>query len=344
LGAGFTKSLCPDAPLNDDLVNSLKGHNNNSVTAQYANRYGTNDIEYLLTQLDLKAAKAKRENDKDARTKLEDDRFKIESELACFFEKFRFGNKKDVMERNPWFNIFANQILKQNDVLATLNYDCLLEGILDQLEIWYPQEGAYGHNAVYSTLKALNEEPSDRRYKVKILKLHGSEHFGFSADAVHQCSGQKVIQYPVNEAIYPRSGSGKNFGNGFKSLKRGPGLIAPSFIKTFHWELERNMLEAISLARQAQNFIVIGTVVRPEDSHINLIMRSFLDSSLSTRKPKKFLIVGPNASELERRLGGNYFGKIPGLYSISKKFEVALLDIKNIIHGLDISGSPSAKY
>lgn len=325
LGAGFTKSLCPAAPLNDDLVASLKACNTNSVTTKYADNYGTQDIEYLLTMLDLRTAEAKRKGDEDTRKKLEDDRCKIEFELALFFEKFRYGNQRDVLERNPWFNIFALNILKPNDVLATLNYDCLLEGILDQLEIWAPHKEAYGR-AILSTLTLMDEEPSDRRCKVKILKLHGSEHFRFSADVDHPGSGQKTIQYFIDETIYPKSCVGTHFGAGVQELTRGPGLIAPSFIKTFHWELEDIMLEAISLASQAQNFVVIGSVVRPEDSHINLIIRSFLDTR-PARDSRKCLIVGPHAAALEQRLRKNWFGKIHGLYSISKRFEDAVPDL-----------------
>ena len=81
LGSGFTKAAFPQAPLNDDLLRAVVDHSGTTL-AQYHERYKTDDIERLLTQIDLDASEF---------PKHKEDRVKINSEISVYFSKFRFS-------------------------------------------------------------------------------------------------------------------------------------------------------------------------------------------------------------------------------------------------------------
>ena len=55
LGAGFTKAFFPDVPLNKELLQALINNKPGGKIAEYYEKYKTDDIEQLLTQLDLEA-------------------------------------------------------------------------------------------------------------------------------------------------------------------------------------------------------------------------------------------------------------------------------------------------
>jgi hypothetical protein len=56
IGAGFTKAVFPDAPLNKDLFHSIVNANPKPKLNLYSKKYGTEDIEILLTRLDVDIA------------------------------------------------------------------------------------------------------------------------------------------------------------------------------------------------------------------------------------------------------------------------------------------------
>ena len=72
LGAGFTKAAFPQAPLNNELLEEISKDNGKTLS-KYKNKYDTNDIEKLLTQLDLEAT----ENDE-----IKKDRLVINAEIS----------------------------------------------------------------------------------------------------------------------------------------------------------------------------------------------------------------------------------------------------------------------
>ncbi|GAI45672.1 unnamed protein product, partial [marine sediment metagenome] len=115
LGAGFTKSVYPNAPLNVELLKAIIDSGGNTIS-KYRGRYNTNDIEVLLTRLDLDAINSK---------EMKGDRSKIEAEISSYFSQYRFFKLSD--EIPSWLKIFANNILRSNDAIVSLNYDCFLE-------------------------------------------------------------------------------------------------------------------------------------------------------------------------------------------------------------------------
>jgi len=52
LGAGFTKAVYPKIPLNKDLLGAIVGNGGTKLLV-YQKKYKTEDIERLLTQIDL---------------------------------------------------------------------------------------------------------------------------------------------------------------------------------------------------------------------------------------------------------------------------------------------------
>ncbi len=84
LGAGFTKAALPLAPTNAELVSTLIDHSTStSLVQKYRDRYKTEDIEILLTRLDMEATSSE---------KLRADRVAIDGELVSYFPRMRFND------------------------------------------------------------------------------------------------------------------------------------------------------------------------------------------------------------------------------------------------------------
>jgi hypothetical protein len=287
LGAGFTKAFFPAAPLNKDLLEAIIGNGGNKI-AEYRDKYQTDDIEQLLTQLDLNAISNKQ---------LRKDRTTIEGEISTFFTKFRFSEFEDSIPE--WFKNFAHKTLKENDAIVSLNYDCFLEGALDNLGEWSPNEG-YARVRTFPT----NSIPDNIKH-IKIYKIHGSENF-VESSVIGKNSSQTAIGFNINEAIYPRSGANSHLCGGAKDPR--PYIIAPSFVKIPHVDIAAMMLELLDISQTAKNLIIVGCGMRPEDSFLWLLLTRFLNKILEKRK--RFIILSPSADEIWRRVSKYWVGDI----------------------------------
>ncbi|MCX6996496.1 MAG: hypothetical protein NTV49_05300, partial [Kiritimatiellaeota bacterium] len=159
LGAGFTRAAMPKCPLNAELVQALSKLPR-SIIPKYGQRYETDDIEVLLTRLDLEAGH---------NHQAEVDRCAINGDLASFFSQFRitaFGSKAP-----SWLNAFIKEVVCANDALVSLNYDCFLEGALDTFGVWSP----YGGYARIQNSLCSNIPPNP--HNIRVYKIHGSENF-----------------------------------------------------------------------------------------------------------------------------------------------------------------------
>ena len=305
IGAGFTKSVFPNAPLNKDLLAELcKDTTSRNVLKGYHEEFKTEDIEILLTRLDLEITipKAKRQ------TALQTARKAIERQLAEYFGQFRFGNHEDELRESEWLGSLAKEIFADNDAIISLNYDCLLEGVLDYYEAWSPK-GGY---AVLDRNPLLGSQFPQNEKNIRIFKLHGSEHFVEAPDPMNKT--KTSISFPVNESIYPRSGKNRYLNYGAGQIEARSYIIAPSFVKMPHQDIELMMLKALEAAASANNFIVIGCGLRPEDSFLWLLLISFLDKPGENRK---LIIVDPNAEEIRNKIVNHYFVDIGGFVNIS---------------------------
>lgn len=286
IGAGFTKAVFPDAPLNEDLLRVLCKGASCNVLKKYRRKYKTDDIEILLTHLDLEILHPKIKQ----QTALQTVRKTIGQQLAECFRQFRFGNLE--LGNNNWLEPFAQKVFHQNDVIVSLNYDCFLEGLLDQHEAWCPSTG-YGAVKVDVSGAYFNNQENPKN--ILIYKIHGSENFHTSKDV-----DQKKISLAVdNGKIYPKSGKGSNLG----VVGGEPYIIAPSFVKFFFPQIQLMMNGALQAATQAKHFVIIGCSLRPEDNHLWLLLANFIYNSKNGRK---LIVVDCKADTIKSKICDYY--------------------------------------
>jgi hypothetical protein len=303
LGAGFTKSVFPNAPLNKDLLPLLCEGIACATLKRYYKEQKTNDIEILLTHLDLEILRPKRRE----QIALQQVRKAIEQQLAKYFGQFRFGlRKKDVLgtEENSWLEPFSKELFNEHDAIISLNYDCFLEGLLDHYEVWSPN----GYAAIDTFF---SKDLPENSKNILIYKIHGSENFVI-AGAIDNTE-KKGLSFEVNSSIYPQSGKNRSYSYGGRDAC--PYIIAPSFVKIPHEDIERMMNEVLTKAALAKNLIIIGCGLRPEDSYLWFLITNFMsqnDPDRRSTEDKSIIIVDPKAKEIEERINSRYFGGIEG--------------------------------
>lgn len=287
IGAGFTKATFPQSPLNKDLLEAISNECGRMLV-KYKSKYKSDDIEKLLTQLDLEAT----EDDE-----IKSDRQKINAEISTYFSKYRFSELGT--DTPPWLETFSINILKQNDSIICLNYDCLLEGALDYYGVWSPNEGYARINNMLSDSIPVNPK------NIRIFKIHGSENF-VESSVIGKNPTQTAIGFNINSSIYPKSGADKHFGGGAKEPK--PYIIAPSFVKIPHVDIAAMMLDLLKVAEVARNLVIIGCGMRPEDNFLWLVLTCFLNKFLELRK--RLVIISPSAGEIWKRISNYWVGDI----------------------------------
>ena len=288
LGAGFTIAACPKAPSNTDLLGAII-INGGKKLLEYQGKYKSHDIERLLTQIDL---------DSLADEQIKEDRALINAEISAFFSGLRFP----ALEGNIplWLKTFSKDILKQNDSIISLNYDCILEGVLDELEVWTPN-GGYTSHIIHGLADSIPSNPKN----ITIYKIHGSENF-VESKVIGKNPNQTAIGFKIDGSIYPRSGANSCLGGGAKDPR--PYIIAPSFVKIPHVDIAAMMLDLLDVVRKARRIAIIGCGMRPEDSFLWLLLTRFLNKYQENRK--KLIILGPSAEEIWKRISNYWVGDI----------------------------------
>jgi hypothetical protein len=173
-------------------------------------------------------------------------------------------------------------VFAPGDVVISLNYDCLLEGLLDCFNKWSPN-GGYGIQPIYLGEKGW--PPSS----IKVLKVHGSISFKSSprGDSPERLS----VNFDINGHFFPRSGKHSNLRYG--SDEATTYVIAPSYVKVPTVEMFRLILLAIHESAKAKNLIIVGCSLRPEDGYLRLICTNFLESD--SKGGHRLIIVDPAA-------------------------------------------------
>lgn len=278
IGSGFTNGATHGAaPLNKDVLRSIQP-TAPDVWDDLTARYSTEDIEVALTKLDLDIISSPQNHE------FVDLRRKAEASLSTFFTRFRYND--DILHKSPWLLDFMQGSFVKGDAAVSLNYDCLLEGLLDRCKLWSPYDG-YGRTwAVKSVPSEPNLSP------VTVLKIHGSENF--HRDAVHGTQTEQAISFTIDDSIFPVSGRLQHFClPGIVSKKA---IIAPSFVKVFPSALLCLMVEALDIAQKAETLVLIGCGLRPEDTFLYLLLWHFLGAT------KRIFIVDPDADDLGKRI------------------------------------------
>lgn len=287
-GAGYTKSIFDSAPLNNQLVNALLDLNPSSHLKTLSDKYATQDIELLLTKLDIDIQQGQYSSEI---------RNEINREIAEYFQRFRF--KPDILENKKWLKKFAFNSFRKNDVILNLNYDCFLEGLLDYLGVWNPNKG-YG---IINNI--LIDDSCTNVNNIQILKIHGSENFTLQPYANYAESS--TVSFEFNESIFPKSAA--NCFLGPRSIPRPafkqkvvakPYIIAPSYVKIPVVEISYLMIDAIEAVKAADKMIIIGCSLRSEDSILWLLLTTFLKGP--NCKNRKYIIITPEAKSLGNRI------------------------------------------
>ncbi len=285
-GAGFTKSVFTNAPLNDQLVDALLNVNPSSPLKSLSDKYDTQDIELLLTKLDIDIQQGQYKSEF---------RNRINKEIAEYFQQFRFNS--NILENQKWLEEFACNAFHKNDVILNLNYECFLEGLLDYYEIWNPNKG-YG--AIENMLVG---EDNININNIQILKIHGSEHF--TLQNYFDKPESVVLSYEFNKHIFPKSAAHSFLGARSTPIHSSsnnakPYIIAPSYVKIPTVEISYLMIDAIEAISKSKNVIIIGCSLRPEDSFLWLLLTRFLRHP--EWKKRKIVIINPDACSLGRKI------------------------------------------
>jgi hypothetical protein len=323
IGAGFTKSIYPYAPLNNELLQALANDKVDCASLKLTNDYETNDIEIALTMLDVEIAEQlNSENPWEQRVEeLQDIRRKIESDIGNYFYQFRATN--DHIEKLPWLKYLIDNAFSDGDVAVSLNYDCVFEGALDCRSKWSPISG-YGDYAFFEN--PLIDKKSYPKSPVTVLKIHGSSSFVIAPPIGDPDS--RSIGFIFDEWFFPKSAKSKHFRYGLGEGKTY--ITAPSYVKVPTVEITYFMLDALKASEQALNLIVICCGLRPEDTFLTTLLTNFLHQN--NWCSRKIVIVDLNAEAIANRIKAYWGVNLDScIFPIEKRLENAIEELISLM-------------
>jgi hypothetical protein len=281
VGSGFTKSIFPSAPLNNELM-ELLANKPDSVSPVLMKRYKTTDIEVALTKLHLDLISSCCYEKK----RLQNYLHKIKNELGNHFRSYKVTPK--LIEQLPRLCEFMRSTINDGDVIVSLNYDCVFEGALDCVGRWSPN-GGYG---IFKN--PLIDNHKFKKSAVTVLKIHGSTSFKI-APYVNKPSN-KAVSFVFNADYFPCSAKHFNYGMGMGETY----LIEPSYVKLPTVEIAYLMIDALKAVSESKNLIILGCSLRSEDSFLTLLITQFL------RHPqwqsRKIVILDKKAEEISLKI------------------------------------------
>jgi len=255
LGAGFSKAICEKAPLHDDLGDEV----NNLIPVDLKEKYNFDPkyFELFMTQLDLELKREPSEQTTKTRNKIREHLIK------------RLNINKLVA--NDLGSKFVRN-LQNDDLLLTLNYDCLLDQILASENIWHPNGGysQYVNNPLFGQ----DDQKNETLKNIFLLKLHGSLNFqehGFwdGADKAFTFD-QTAISLEVSKDVFKTLSYGHFGVVGQSTISEY--LIIPSYIKSFHPQILSLWNLAIQKVQQIDKFVIIGCGLRVEDTMLPILL------------------------------------------------------------------------
>jgi hypothetical protein len=295
IGSGFTKSIFPEAPLNNGLLQALANEKGDFASQKLRDRYDTCDIEIALTLLDVEVAEQLSSGDplNELVEELRHLRHQIESDIGNYFVQFTATD--ELINSLPWLRNLLDNAFSEGDVAVSLNYDCVFEGALDCRNKRSPI-GGYGffENPLIVS-ESYPESP------VTVLKIHGSS--SFSIAPYFDKPDSSSIGFAFDEWFFPKSARNTHFGYGAGTGKWY--IIAPSYIKIPTVEITYLMLDALKASAEATNLIVICCGLRPEDAFLTSLLTNFLRQN--NWRSRKIIIADLNAEALAERIK-DYWG------------------------------------
>ncbi|PKM99777.1 MAG: hypothetical protein CVU78_04530 [Elusimicrobia bacterium HGW-Elusimicrobia-2] len=326
LGAGFDRAVFDEkAPLNNKLLDKLKKFAKNKIVSdkfnEYLTKYRTENIEEFLTCLDIQIL---RENGKD-KDEIKLFREKFNSLIAEYFAQFRFN--ESIVKEKSWLGRFVTHILAQNNVIVDLNYTTFTAALLDYYEVWSPN-GGYSEFIGNTAIKCRDKIHKNEDIKNILLhKIHGCENFRLCN---YLKSSETYIGVEINSKFCPKTS--QRYGAYDEGLHAKPYVIAPSYIKIPHEQIERLIIDTIEKMDIAKNLIIIGCGLRPEDSVLWLMLSSFFKKVYTRSMEKKITIVDPEANFIGERIEKHFGSMIWDFFTpdnfikISKKLNDESID------------------
>lgn len=287
VGAGFSKAVRPSSPLNNQLVAELRAKPG-SALAELPPDIANDDIEIALTRLDLAIAQG-------AGGGLLALRARVQSELAVYFQNS--VARQDDFDTHAWLERFIDEFVVAGDVVISLNYDCLIEGLLDLRGKWSPNGG-------YGKILSRVYEHEYGASAVQVLKPHGSCNFvqapSFPED------GTRVLGLKFDEHFHPVSAKHKHHDFG---LKKGEShIIAPSYVKKPTLELNYLLLDAMAAIKAQTRLVIVGSSLRPEDISLTLLYTHFFHQP--GWNDRRLIVVDPHAEAICTRVRDFWTGLV----------------------------------
>ena len=115
------------------------------------------------------------------------------------------------------------------------------------------------------------------------------------------------ISFPFNKGFFPATAK-NDIGSGLPNL--GPYIIAPSYVKIPHVQIDYLIIDTFQRAALAKNLIIIGCGLRTEDRVLWTMITHFLNILYlldKDNKNKKIIIIDPHAKYIAQRIH-NHFG------------------------------------
>jgi hypothetical protein len=212
-----------------------------SWVSDYSSSTGKLDVERMLTNLDLELQSA--EPDSSIYNLLTTRR----KDLTAFISRrLRLDSIPEATLKSA--TELCLNLLRPGDFVVTFNWDCLLEKVLWQADIWNPL-GGYGDSM---SLPLYSESGTINPFFIKILKLHGSVNF-----APTTYSDEYLTLFEYGE-IFP--GMKEITVQGSPGPETLPVVTLPTYIKRFgeHKSLNDIWANAAEALRNVETLVVIG--------------------------------------------------------------------------------------
>jgi len=284
LGAGSSVHI--NGPLNKDwaeriIKNETNLHSNGDAVSFLKNNPGFNNIESLLTLIDLSIET--KHNFLPLSSSL-DFLFKLREQLSSCIIKVADEITKQAQKDMQLKKFFDNEGLAQDDTIINFNYDLLCDNALHKTGLWNPYKGIRTEISGYG-FGLVEKFNGDNLSQVQYLKLHGSINF-------RNYEGLVGLDWNLFDP--------DNKSKTVEVSKFTHSIITPSFMKTFELMPLRMMwISAQKSIAKAEKIYIVGYSFPKADA---LARNLLLNANFETLQ--KIIIIDPlttDFSELENK-------------------------------------------
>lgn len=283
LGAGFSKAIVPESPLLKELfINLLPSL---PELKKLADEYKTDNIEKIITEIDREIILKGNESLRAIKEKIRDKTNDLFLKLASGIKKY----DNDTAIR------FCN-LLKEKDIIITLNYDTFLEQYLsEKYEKWSPFGG-------YTPIVKTMFEPSnpnglnEKRKNIFILKPHGS--INFNEALVGGTENERWIGLEIANNIFPSYYC--HYGYGGENITKA--LQLPSYFhQSYPKQLNALWHIAYECIKISKHIVIIGYSIPDEDGKAYELI-SFIEYDPKLENRKITIINGGDSEATKKKI------------------------------------------